>query len=195
MEPGELIVDAGCGTGRQARELAAAGHRVVGVDSSPELVEVARSGGGEFEVGDLRDWSPSEPAAAVLCRGVLNDIVEDDERRRAIEGLGAMLRPGGLLIADVRDRDRSAERYAEPRTTERSAETLELESRSWWDGEQIVVDERIGEWRHEMRMRPWAREELEARLAAAGFEGIELHDAGAAGARDDRLVFSARARA
>jgi glycine/sarcosine N-methyltransferase len=203
---GEPVIDAGCGSGRQARELAAAGYRVVGVDRSPELVAAARAGGvdrAEFVVGDLLEWRPEEPAAAVLCRGVLNDQREGAERARALGSLAEMLRPGGLLVGDVRERDSSARRYAAGRRTERRIDTgsgeLALESDSGWDGAEIVVDERIRrgdrEWRCEVRMRPWTRDELESGLAAAGFEAVELHDSGAAGARGDRIVFSARARA
>lgn len=200
------MVDAGCGTGRQARELAREGYRACGVDRSPELIAVAEEAGADgvrFAVGDLLSWRPPERAAAVLCRGVLNDLLDDAERERALGSLAAMLRPGGVLIADVRDRERSAERYARPRRTDRRVETeqgeLVLDAESRWDSERIVVDERVRlggrEWRHEMRMRPWARDELEAGLDAAGLGGVELHDPEAAGARGDRIVFSARARA
>ena len=174
---------------------------MIGVDRSANLIGVAAreaSGDVEHVVADVLDWRPPEPAAAVLCRGVLNDLTEDADRDRALASLARMLRPGGLLVADVRDRDRSAERYARPRATQRSAGDVVLASRSSWDGEEIVVDERIrlgaDEWRHEMRMRPWTREELERRLAA-GFESVELHHPAEAGARGDRIVFSARARA
>jgi SAM-dependent methyltransferase len=40
--PGELTVEIGCGEGRVVRDLAAHGHRVIGVDSSPTLVRYAR---------------------------------------------------------------------------------------------------------------------------------------------------------
>jgi glycine/sarcosine N-methyltransferase len=206
VEPGELVVDAGCGTGRQARELARAGYRVIGVDRSAELVaagRVADEQDVELVVGDLLRWRPERPAAAVLCRGVLNDLLGSGERERALGALAAMMRPGGLLVGDVRDRERSADRYGVPRTTRRAVGAeegeLTLEAESRWDGEEIVVDERIRlgprRWRHEMRMRPWTRTELEGGLAAAGLGGVEFHDPGAAGARDDRLVFSALARA
>src|SRR5215212_6966196 len=36
------IVDAGCGTGRHSAELSASGFQVTGLDSSPELIAVAR---------------------------------------------------------------------------------------------------------------------------------------------------------
>jgi SAM-dependent methyltransferase len=48
--PGRLTVDVGCGEGRLGRALAGNGHAVIGVDSSPTLVRLARDGGGHREV-------------------------------------------------------------------------------------------------------------------------------------------------
>jgi glycine/sarcosine N-methyltransferase len=189
---------------RAARILTALGYRVVGIDRSPELIEQARGAGGwEYAVADLLDWRPADPADAVLCRGVLNDLLEDGERATALRALGAMLRPGGVLIGDVRDRDRSAERYASARVTERAVETergeLRFHSETRLERAELVADERIElggvERSFTMRMRPWTRDELTAGLKAAGFEAIELIDPAGTGARDDRIVFSARARA
>jgi SAM-dependent methyltransferase len=55
LPPGDAL-DAACGTGRYAEYLAGRGHRVVGVDSSPEMLDRARSRvpSGEFLLGDLR---------------------------------------------------------------------------------------------------------------------------------------------
>src|SRR3954464_14079634 len=82
-----MLLDAGCGTGRYARELARRGYAVEGVDRSAELIEIAKqsacSDGNSvsFRVGDLL----AVPAArydGILCRGVLNDFVHEDARRR-----------------------------------------------------------------------------------------------------------------
>jgi SAM-dependent methyltransferase len=45
-----LTVDLACGEGRLGRVLANLGHSVIGVDSSPTLVRVARDSGGHREV-------------------------------------------------------------------------------------------------------------------------------------------------
>ena len=42
---GRVVVDVGCGTGRHAIRLAAAGARVVALDFSPRMLEVARASG------------------------------------------------------------------------------------------------------------------------------------------------------
>lgn len=47
--PGRLTLDLGCGEGRLARDLKAAGHSVLGVDASPTLVAAAREADPAFE--------------------------------------------------------------------------------------------------------------------------------------------------
>src|SRR5205085_3930571 len=105
-----------------------------GVDRSPELIAMAeaRGAGARFEVGDLRAWRPGEPFDAALCRGVLNDLITGEERAGVVAGLRRALRPGGVLVADVRDWEASVERYREGRVFERVVETARgrLEFRS-----------------------------------------------------------------
>jgi 2-polyprenyl-3-methyl-5-hydroxy-6-metoxy-1,4-benzoquinol methylase len=58
--PGADLLDAGCGTGRYAEELAQRGYIVQGIDLSAELVDVARrsinvgQASVSFAVGDIR---------------------------------------------------------------------------------------------------------------------------------------------
>src|SRR6476661_5154640 len=115
--PGAAVLDAGCGTGRYARELARRGYIVHGVDLSPELIEVAketagdRIGGVSFTVADIFA-APSARYDAVLCRGVLNDVIDDDRRDAVFAAFARTLRPRGALILDVREWNASAERKA-----------------------------------------------------------------------------------
>jgi 2-polyprenyl-3-methyl-5-hydroxy-6-metoxy-1,4-benzoquinol methylase len=82
--PGAMLLDAGCGTGCYARELGRRGYRVHGIDRSLNLLEEAKyAAGGQplnvfFTVGDIRTL-PSSKHDAILCRGVLNDLVNDDD--------------------------------------------------------------------------------------------------------------------
>jgi len=85
--PGGTVLDAGCGTGRHAIELGRRGYAVCGVDMSADLLAEARRSLGSqsqqvcFAVGDLLTL-PASGYDAILCRGVLNDLIDDDARLR-----------------------------------------------------------------------------------------------------------------
>src|ERR687887_1175424 len=55
--PVGVALDAGCGTGRHAAYLVSLGHKVIGVDATPEMLAVARAKipDGEFHQGDLTE--------------------------------------------------------------------------------------------------------------------------------------------
>src|SRR3954469_24093478 len=50
LRPGMRVLDAGCGPGRHSLALARRGIAVVGVDASPDFVELARSEAGGLPV-------------------------------------------------------------------------------------------------------------------------------------------------
>jgi SAM-dependent methyltransferase len=66
VRSGSRVLDAGCGTGRYAAELARPGFVVDGIDVSPELVAYGRKHnvpdgtGVRLDVGDLRNLAASE---------------------------------------------------------------------------------------------------------------------------------------
>jgi SAM-dependent methyltransferase len=102
LEPG-VAVDAACGTGRHAAYLAELGHRVIGVDESPEMLDVARSKvpAGEFHRADLYALPlPDGIADVVVCALALSHV---DDLDAAAEELARVLKPGGhLVISDGR---------------------------------------------------------------------------------------------
>src|ERR671934_2864340 len=59
---GRVVLDAGCGEGYLARILAARGARVIGIDLSPRLVELARAKASadaiDYRVADLCEPHP-----------------------------------------------------------------------------------------------------------------------------------------
>ena len=172
-------MDAGCGTGRHAAFLAEAGFTVTGIDSSETMLEVARQRAPEVEfiVADLFEWRPAVPADGVLCRGVLHDLTDDDERRRAVAALHQMLRPGGLLILSVRELEQTRIRYGREPIVTRSAEGVFFRADARFVGDTLVIDETLSsEDRHadhRFEMRPWTLSELDEALAEAGFTRIE----------------------
>jgi trans-aconitate 2-methyltransferase len=69
------VVDLGCGPGDLTATLARRwpSARVLGLDSSPEMIAEARAGGGpvEYEVGDVRDWHPGGDVDVVVSNATL----------------------------------------------------------------------------------------------------------------------------
>ena len=62
-----------------------------------------------FAVGNIME-QPAGRYDAILCRGVLNDVVDDDSRAVVFASFARSLRPSGVLILDVREWEASAER-------------------------------------------------------------------------------------
>lgn len=100
-EPG-VALDAACGTGRFAEFLAKAGHRVIGVDSSPDMLAYARRRvpAGEFRVGELdRLPLPDDSVDVIVCALAL---VHVPSLQPVLAEFARVLRPGGdLIISDV----------------------------------------------------------------------------------------------
>jgi SAM-dependent methyltransferase len=94
---GRRAVDAGCGTGRHTAKLAERGWDVVGVDGSPEMLEVARERvpGADLREGDLRELPVEDAWADVaVCALALSHLPD----LAAMGELGRILRPGGVLL-------------------------------------------------------------------------------------------------
>ena len=65
LRPDDTLLDLACGDGGLAEHLP--GIRYRGVDTSPEMVESARSRGREVVLGDLNEYEPPERVAATTC--------------------------------------------------------------------------------------------------------------------------------
>jgi trans-aconitate methyltransferase len=95
--PGERILDLGCGDGVLTEQIVTRGARVVGVDSSPEMVAAARTRGLDVRVGDARALSYVEEFDAVFSNAALHWVREPDA---VLEGVGRALVPGGRFVAE-----------------------------------------------------------------------------------------------
>lgn len=90
-------VDVGCGTGRHSRWLAERGHRVVAVDSSPEMLAVAARALPEVQtvLADVRELPLDDGCAdLVVCALVLSHLPDLEP----VAELARLLRPGGRLV-------------------------------------------------------------------------------------------------
>jgi cyclopropane fatty-acyl-phospholipid synthase-like methyltransferase len=98
------VLDAGCGTGENALFLASLGRRVTGIDFLEGPIRQARRKASErglavdFLVKDaltLSDWA--ERFDSIVDSGLFH-VFGDDDRAKYVEGLAAVLRPGGRLF-------------------------------------------------------------------------------------------------
>lgn len=144
------VLDAGCGDGLLT--LAIAKHHpewsLLGVDLRDDLLGGARQRAAarglanvEFVPGDLEQPLPEQGVDAVLAVECLSEIPDD---RRALEMMAGALEPGGLLVAQVPDRD--------------------------W---QPVLPGSPGTWREQVR-QGYSAAELEAALRGAGLEDVTV---------------------
>jgi SAM-dependent methyltransferase len=103
LKPGMQVLDAGCGPGRHALALGRRGIGVVGVDLSPDFIELAREHAGElpveFHVRDVRDIDDDAEYDAVicLCQGGFGLLGGGDAEEDVIGRFARALRPGGRL--------------------------------------------------------------------------------------------------
>lgn len=96
--PGERILDLGCGDGALTAVLAERGCVVVGIDSSPDMVEAARTRGVDARVGDGRDLPFEQELDAVFSNAALHWMKEPS---RVIAGVWRALRPGGRFVGEM----------------------------------------------------------------------------------------------
>jgi len=92
------VLDAACGTGRHSRTLVALGHRVVGVDSSPHMLERARVNVPELVLveGDVSSLPLADDSVDVaVCCLALTHVPSLDV---ALQQLARVVRPGGCII-------------------------------------------------------------------------------------------------
>jgi SAM-dependent methyltransferase len=99
--PGKLTLDVGCGEGRLSRDLAALGHRVIGVDSSTTMLAAAREADpeGEYVEADAAEL-PFEDGVADLVVAFMS-LMELEDIRPATSEIARVLAPGGVLAAAV----------------------------------------------------------------------------------------------
>ncbi|MDI1462363.1 trans-aconitate 2-methyltransferase [Catellatospora sp. KI3] len=96
------VVDLGCGPGNLTETLVTRwpGARVRGLDSSPEMIEKARTDGGRvgYEVADVRDYVPGPDTDVITTNAVLQWVPGHE---RLLTDWAAALRPGAWLALQV----------------------------------------------------------------------------------------------
>jgi trans-aconitate 2-methyltransferase len=156
LEGHEVVLDAGCGTGRVTELLLARlpRGRVLAVDADADMVRVAQQNLGnrtEVRRGDLLDLALDEPVDAVLSTATFHWVLDHP---RLFGCLFTALRPGGRLVAQCGGRGNIADLRAV--------------------SESVATEDAFATW-FEGWTAPWhypGPEETAERLAAAGFTDV-----------------------
>ena len=157
------VLDAGCGTGRVALELARREVDVVGVDVDPSMLATARQRGGgvRFEEADLTDpaFSLGRTFDLVVMAGNVPLFTPPGTQAALVAGCARHLAAGGLLVAGFSlDRGYDLARY----DGDCREAGLELVERwATWDrgpfdpadapDYAVSVHRRVGDWASERR--------------------------------------------
>lgn len=98
FNPGDSVLDLGCGTGEDALHLMTRGIRVTAIDASPPMVHLARERGVNARVLQIENIDQVEARfdGALSNFGALNCVEHLDRVARA---LASLIRPGGHFIA------------------------------------------------------------------------------------------------
>lgn len=192
--PGPLrVLDCACGIGTQTIGIALRGHTVVACDASEAAVRRAerethkRALAVKFAIGDMRTMSglPEGGFDVVLAAdNALPHLLSDEDLSRALKNISALLKPGGVFAASIRDYDKLLQTrpaFQGPTFYSENGRRRVVHQVWDWDGDEYTVHLYLtvddgSSWvaKHFVtRYRAIRQAELAERLAASGFDGIE----------------------
>ena len=103
-----LVLDLGCGTGNITNILAKRGYDMIGIDISPDMLNVARdkaADGGQdvlYLCQDIREFELYGTVDAIICTlDVLNYITEPEDLKHVFSLVKNYLNPDGIFIFDI----------------------------------------------------------------------------------------------
>ena len=181
VRSGGPVLELGVGSGRVAVPTALAGVRVVGVDSSPAMLELARRRAKPHNVdlrlleADMRALPDLGTFALVTIpfRALLH-LASDEERRGLLTAVRDRLEPGGLLAFDVLHPDAEDIAETHDRWLEREPGIWE---RARWDAaaRELELSVRTGESEASMRLWWLDPDDWRRLLGEVGFTDVEAY--------------------
>lgn len=124
LQPGEAVLDVGCGTGTLAlvaKERVGATGRVTGIDPSAQLLARARRKATRrsleinFQPGVIEQLPFPDQSFDVVLSTLMMHHLPDDLKRQGLAEIARVLKPGGrLLVVDARRPEEHHDRPARP---------------------------------------------------------------------------------
>jgi SAM-dependent methyltransferase len=208
--PAARVLDLGCGTGRLTIALAAAGHRVTGIDPSAASLAAARAKRGADRVTWIQGTAEAAPAdafdVAILTGHVAQFLLAEDVWADALAALRRALVPGGTLAFHAYDPAASVWERWNPRDSQRHLVLDDGTGVAVWTEVTSVDDDLVSYSHHyafpdgerrrsDSRLRFWNEARLRRSVTEAGFTVERVHGGWrgeAVGAGGGELVVVAR---
>lgn len=124
LQPGESMLDVGCGTGTQAllaKQRVGATGRVSGIDPAGQMIgrahrKATRRGlSVDFQVGTIEQLAFPDQSFDLALSTFMMHVLPDDLKRQGLAEIARVLKPGGrLLVVDFKRPEKQQERPARP---------------------------------------------------------------------------------
>jgi trans-aconitate methyltransferase len=97
-QPGEEILDIGCGDGALTQQIAERGARVVGIDNSPDMIAAAQARGLDARLMNVSHMGFDRAFDAAFSNATLHWVLDKDEAARSV---WFALKPGGRFAGEM----------------------------------------------------------------------------------------------
>jgi SAM-dependent methyltransferase len=139
------VLDVACGTGLHLAEFARRLDDVVGVDLSPQMLEVAHDRTPEvrLEQGDFRTFELGRAFDLVTClSSSIGHVADLEELREAVARMAAHVAPGGLLAVEtwLTPEQVDLSRTKDAAVAETETDRVAWVSSAWLDDDALVVE-------------------------------------------------------
>lgn len=184
---GPSILDAGCGPGRIAIELATRGARVTGVDLIRPFLNAAYDSAQaegvelDLEQADLRTFARKEAfdaAVSLYTSFGYCDTIEED--MQILKNISLSLKPSGWFILEMTGREIAVRDFTEGEWFTRGGFTVltEFSVVGAWEGLRsrwLLIDDNGRKIDHEYVQRLYSAIELKRLMLVCGFASVEIY--------------------